>query len=102
MKNAVFLDYTYVFDPSDTWSHLFEFEETFAAYLKTIGFEAIKVKRSEGQQGRGMMIIQKVGMPVLAKEPQKVGRPMKTGNAIRALAPKRRIYKAEREFKKKR
>ena len=39
-KELAFLEFTIMFDPSETWSHLHDFEGSFAKFLDTIGLEA--------------------------------------------------------------
>lgn len=59
MADVVLLEYTFMFDPSETWGHIYQFEESFAAYLKTIGFQATVVKSVDGGNGKRILMIAK-------------------------------------------
>lgn len=98
MKNPVFLEYMFVFDPAEGWAHLYEFESMFANYLKTIGFEGEVVKRVDGQSGRGMIFITKK-QAILVEEKLPVGRPPSIGTTMRNIAPEKKVRAAERNFK---
>jgi len=39
-KQTAYLEYVIMFDPAETWAHLFEFENKFGEFLGTIGLEA--------------------------------------------------------------
>ncbi len=39
MKTIAACTYTFVFDPGDTWSHLYQFEKSLAKYLESDGLE---------------------------------------------------------------
>jgi hypothetical protein len=98
MNNTVFLEYTFVFDPSEAWSHLYEFESMISKYLESIGMEGEIIKRVDGQQGRGMVFIKKK-QEVVVDEKNKIGRPPSIGTKLRKVAPERKIRAAERDFK---
>jgi len=55
----VFLDYTFEFDPAETWSHLYEFEKSFGDFLATKGFESYLMNAVDGAPGRRIMCIRK-------------------------------------------
>lgn len=67
MKNPIFLDYTFLFDATDTWQHLNQFENDLADFFSSMGFKADIVKSMQGQPGKRILFIQKVekikGMP---------------------------------------
>ncbi len=55
----VYLKYGFIFNPDETWPHLYEFEQSFARYLETIGFQAAIIKAAEGQESIKMLSISK-------------------------------------------
>ena len=58
-KQVALLEFSIMFDPSETWSHMYEFEATFAAYLKSIGLQA-EVMMPVGQGTRRVVYISKI------------------------------------------
>lgn len=86
MKDVAFLEYTFMFNPVDTWQNLYQFEDQLAEFFKTKGLEANIVKTVAGQSGRRIMMISKIEEPVIeAKKPEK---PMSVGDKMRKLQPK--------------
>ena len=85
MKNIVFLDYMFMFDPSETWSHLFEFEKQFGAFLNEHGMEAEVIKTIEGSVGSRILLIKKKEEVANVEEKKPRGRPKFVGNNIRDL-----------------
>ena len=67
MKNPIFLDYTFLFDASDTWQYLNQFENDLSDYFTSLGYQATIVKSMQGQPGKRILFISKVdpvkGMP---------------------------------------
>lgn len=65
----VFLKYNFIFDSSDTWSNLSEFENTLAKYFEDHDMEAKIIQTVSGQVGERLMLISraeqkpKVDMP---------------------------------------
>lgn len=59
MKQYAFLEYTFMFEPSGTWPHLYEFEKDLARFFSEHGFEAEIMKTVEGQSGKRILLIQK-------------------------------------------
>lgn len=59
MKDIVFLEYTFLFDPREAWSNLFEFERDLASFFNERGFEARIIKTVEGQIGKRLLRIEK-------------------------------------------
>jgi len=58
-KEYVFLEYTFLFDPNDTWDSLSDFEKSLAKFFVNEGYEAKIVKTIEGQAGRRILIVEK-------------------------------------------
>lgn len=59
-KKLVFLEYTFMFDPSESWQHLSQFEQDLANYFKAVGFEAEIIQSIGGQIGRRILLISKM------------------------------------------
>ena len=74
-QSLVFLDYTFLFDPSATFFHLYEFEGRFSKFLASEGFEAEVLKSIEGSLAKRILYITK--KPLIAGiEPKNTpGRP---------------------------
>lgn len=73
MKQIAFLEYMFMFDPSEAWSHLFEFEQEIARFFRQCGLEATIIKPVEGQQSRRMLYLKKAEVIKPISNPQ--GRP---------------------------
>jgi hypothetical protein len=73
-KQLAYLDYTFVFDPSQTWSHLHEFEADLARHFKQVGLEA-EIVRGMGSTGRAMLFIKPKPDSVMEVTPQSVKSP---------------------------
>ena len=58
-KQVALLEFSIMFDRRETWSHMYEFEATFAAYLKSIGLQA-EVMMPVGQGTRRIISISKI------------------------------------------
>lgn len=59
MKQVAMLEYRFLFDPSETYSSLYEFEQAIVAFFDACGMETQKVKTIEGANGTRMLIITK-------------------------------------------
>ena len=92
MKPLVVLSYTYLFDPSETWPHLFEFEKQFADFLSQHGMEAEVKKTVEGSAGTKMMIIRKK-QEIVDLTPKRIFPQRKIGDKIRKLGEEKPIKK---------
>ena len=95
MEDIVLLEYLFMFKPSDTWSQLYEFEQSFASYLESIGFEGNFVKSIKGGSSRNVLIITKKEskLPTEEKEVKKVKKESKiksdtVGGAFKELRKK--------------
>lgn len=60
MKNLAILEYMFMFDPADTWSHLNQFEGSLRDFFTQNGLEAQIVSSVNGQPGKRMLLIKKV------------------------------------------
>lgn len=71
MKNLAFLEYIFMFDPNDTWSHLYEFENQLAKFFSSHNMEAQIIKTVEGGSTRRILLIKaKPLMPVGPSRPE--------------------------------
>ena len=57
MKQTAFLDYAFLFDPSETWSNLIQFEADLIKFFESNGVEAHVLKPVEGQFGRRILVL---------------------------------------------
>lgn len=65
--SLVILQYSFMFDPSEVWNKMSEFEADFAAYLRSKGLEAQTVTPIGASQK--VLIIQKQKLPPPAPAP---------------------------------
>lgn len=100
LQNKIaFLEYNFIFDPSETWSNLYQFEQTLVKYFETIGMDVQMVKTIEGVGARRILIItKKPNIVPVAKSP--VGRPQTAGGKLKELGA-RKLSKEALKFKKK-
>lgn len=75
MKTYALLEYIFMFDPGEIWSHAYEFEHSLTQFLKTKGLEAQIVKTVEGAEGRRVLLIQKSQEEMIQIPKEPVGRP---------------------------
>jgi len=54
-----FLEYAFIFDPAETWAHLYEFEGDLAKFFDEHGFEAEVLQTVSEQSGRRVFVIKK-------------------------------------------
>ena len=100
LQNKIaFLEYNFIFDPSETWSNLYQFEQTLVKYFETIGMDVQMVKTIEGVGARRILIISRKPM-VNVPEKNAVGRPQTAGGKFKDLA-NRKLSKVALAFKKK-
>lgn len=70
MKQVAMLTYTIMFDPSDTWQHVSQFESWLTNCLADYGLKAQAVRTVGNPQGQRLMIIEKQDLPALPKVKQ--------------------------------
>jgi hypothetical protein len=98
MKIAM-LQYNFMFDPSEAWSSLYEFESDLAKFFSGKSLEAQIIKSIEGQSGNRILYIRRKA--TVAPSPSPVGRPKTPKGKLREMS--KRIPKApERDFAVKR
>lgn len=88
MKNVAFLDYTFLIDTNNAFSHLFEFEKELAEFFDKKGLEAHILKAVEGSQSKRLMFICKK-MDVGTPPPAPVGRPITPKGLIKKLGERK-------------
>ena len=55
----VFIKYGFIFEPADTWSNLYQFDQLFAKYLREMGLQAELVRSEDGQEKMKILYITK-------------------------------------------
>lgn len=97
---AVLLQYNFLFDPADTWSSLYDFEQDLLKFFDSKTLEAEIVKSVEGQNGIRILLIRKrtgiLDSIPQTSEPRK-GRPQSVQGKIKELTVKNVTAKA-RDF----
>ena len=82
MKTYAMIEYIFMFDPTETWSHLYEFEKALGDFFKSKGLDAQVVKTVDGASGRRIYIINKKEVFIPAPSPE-IGRPKGLKSIIR-------------------
>ena len=57
--SLVFLEYSFLFDPDETWNNLHAFESDLAKFFNEHGTEAIVIKAVEGAPAKRILYIKK-------------------------------------------
>lgn len=100
MKDLALLEYLFMFDPSSTWTHLYQFESDLVKFFTEHGMEASLVPTITGGEGRRMIFLAKK-QEVIANNNQKnpVGRPPSIGTMFRKIEPVKKVRAAEKKFR---
>lgn len=88
MKNIAYLDYTFLIDTEEAFSHLFEFEKSLAEFFDTRDMEAHILKSVEGSLSKRIMFICKkplINEPATAP----VGRPITPKGIVKKLGDRK-------------
>lgn len=98
MKQIVLLEYTFMFEPGDTWAHLYEFEKTLSDFFATKGLDAQIIKAIEGGGTKRVLYLRKkeTPMPTMGTSG---GRPKSLKGIIKNMTSKT-VMANERDFKK--
>lgn len=88
MKDIAFLDYTFLIDTKDAFSHLFEFEKALADFFDSKGLEAHVLKSVEGSLSKRIMFVCKKEV-MGAPEINPVGRPITPKGLIKKLGDRK-------------
>lgn len=89
MKQPVFLEYTFLFDSSETWSHLSQFESDLADFFSVHDYQAEIVKTVGGQTGRRIMILTRVTLPTGQSQTEQDERRKQPGSKIKEMAQRK-------------
>ena len=68
MKNIAFLEYGFMFDPSETFGNVYDFENKLADFFKTQGYEAHVLTNVRGQTSPSVLFITKEKKDLLDKD----------------------------------
>jgi len=98
MSEIVFLEYTFMFKPSEGFAHLYEFEQALARFFSEKGLEASILKPVDGQNARRILYLCKKGQD--KQTPNQPGRPKSTKGIIREMS-NRPLRKSAGEYDKK-
>lgn len=80
MKYA-FLQYSFIFNPDNSWSHVYQFEKDLSDFFRSKGFEAELMKQVEGSSNQKVFLVKKIESAVIPTNIQpskvfsKLGRP---------------------------
>lgn len=74
-KNLAFLEYSFLFDPTETWQYLSKFESDLAKFFGSLGYQAEIIRTVEGQVGRRILYIRKVKQDLIDQASIKKPRP---------------------------
>ncbi len=99
MSNIALIQYAFLFDTSEAWTNLYQFESTLVKYFETVGFDAEILKTVEGARGMRILMLKKK-VTVVVPEKNKVGRPQSMGSKFKDMA-QRKLRKPALEFQKK-
>jgi hypothetical protein len=97
MKNPVMLEYMFMFDATDTWQHLSQFENDLADFFRAQGFQAEIIKSISGQVGKRVLFIEKVKNPLQKMQANPPGRPKQPGSIAKELS-ERKFSAPAKEF----
>lgn len=84
-KKMALLSYQFMFDPSEVWQQAYQFEQTFAAYLKEFDLQA-EIIKPLGFGGQDRIIYITKMPPVELPKPKHSNKP--AGQQIRDLGKK--------------
>src|SRR5258708_5965110 len=72
-ESLVFLEYTILFDPEETWAYLSDFEQDLSDFFAAYGLEARIIKTANDSPSKRVMFIKKsevLERPILPEEVQ--------------------------------
>src|SRR3990167_4114172 len=72
MKQLVFLEYNFIFDPSSTWSSVAQFEADLSSFLSFHGKEGQVLSPIGGYQGKRVIFIKSVDPMIKAGQSDQV------------------------------
>ena len=68
--NLVYLHYSFIFDPSETWSRISMLDSDIASWLRSKGFDAILIETPQNNVDSKMIFVKKQDMLPIPKEPK--------------------------------
>ena len=68
MKNIAFLEYGFMFDPTETFGNVYDFENKLADFFKACGYEAHVLTNVRGQTSPSVLFITKAKQDLLDKD----------------------------------
>ena len=87
MKDYVFLEYMFIFEPKASWQRLYEFEKDLAKFFADHGLEAEVMRMIEGGSTRHALLIKK---KEVIEEPKPLKeKPVSTKKMFEKLRPKK-------------
>jgi hypothetical protein len=89
MVKLTFVDYTFMFDGTNPFSHVFEFDTALGKFFDAHGLQAENIKSVEGSLAKRVIYITKkpdMGQPT---EPKAVGRPITLKGQIKRLSDRK-------------
>src|SRR6266478_780042 len=64
IEKLVMLDYTFMFDPKDTYQHMYQFEQDLGSFFKEHDMEATAVKTISGGSSKNILYVcRKAALP---------------------------------------
>jgi len=99
MNEIAFLEYTFIFKPSEGFAHLYEFEQALGRFFSERGLEALILKPVDGQNSRRILYLSKKDQ--VKQTPNQPGRPKSAKGIIREMSS-RPLRKSAGEYDKKR
>lgn len=85
MKQVALLDYKFLFDPSECWSSVWEFESDIGKFFDACGLEAQIIKGVDGQAGARVIF--------LTKKPKITDGAQTEANRKKFIAPAKQVQK---------
>ena len=67
MKNIAFLEYGFMFDPTETFGNVYDFENKLSAFFKDQGYEAHVLTNVRGQTSPSVLFISKAKQDLMDK-----------------------------------
>lgn len=84
MKQVAFLEYSFMFDPSEAWSNGYQFENQLADFFTAYGFEA-RIIQTAGGTGRRIIFVERIDVP---KTVEPISNQLNTTEQIKKIAQK--------------
>lgn len=99
MKPLAFLEYAFMFEPTETWSNIHAFERDLADFFAAHGLEAQVLKTVDGATGRRILFVRKIELLTIAPPTATPGRPKSIKRVFNDMA-QRNPKAGEKNFNK--